>query len=181
MSIKCRSCGYINPDNKTSCDNCGCNLKYSKIFEKILENEKKTGDFLFELNESREQVDDNDFLIDSSEEKLIEPLNSEDDEYKPVSFPDPEKAKKQQKAKQMENNEKNFRKIGKLLSVELIEFLIFFLIILFFSKVFFTKFSISNKDLCKGSIVIYLFFNIHSYLLTGKKLSTHLIQSKTES
>ncbi|WP_201328683.1 hypothetical protein [Thermotomaculum hydrothermale] len=127
MSIKCRSCGYINPDNKKVCDNCGCNLKYSQIFEKILENEMHSSDFLFEIEDNHKiKTNENEFLFDSSEEEPIQTSFDEEDEYKPISFPDPEQEKKAKITKQMEDNERNIREIGKIVSIELLEYFVFF-------------------------------------------------------
>ncbi len=175
MSIKCRSCGYINPDNKTVCDNCGCNLKYSRIFERILENEKNSSDFLFEMESSKEvKGEESEFLFDSSQEEAIDTSMPDEDEYKPISFPDPAQEKKSKITKQMEDNEKNVRKIGELISIELVEYFVFFLVMLFFVKVFFSNYTIPNGEIGKSSLIAYLFFNIQSYLLTGKRLSLHL-------
>ncbi len=184
MSIKCRSCGYINPDNKTVCDNCGCNLKYSKIFEKLLENEKHTSDFLFELESSKQTSinDESEFLCETSEELPIEQNTTENevDEYKPITFPTPEE-KKSKITRQVEDNEKNIRLIGEIISIEFSEFFIFFLLLLFLTKGIFREYSIAAIEIGKSTLIAYVFFNIHSYILTGKRLSSHLIKKTREN
>ena len=178
MSIKCRSCGYINPDNKTVCDNCGCNLKYSKIFEKLLENEKHSTDFLFEIENNKKNLAENEFIFDSSEEEEIDSYLPEE-EYKAISFPDPVQEKKSKITKQMNDNEKTIRKIGETISLELLEFFVFFIILLFFVKVLFRNLLIPGNEIGKSALITYIFFNIQSYIFTGKRLSSHLIK-KTE-
>ncbi len=181
MSIKCRSCGYINPDNKTICDNCGCNLKYSRIFEKLLENEKNSTDFLFEIDKNHNpQNNENEFFFDSSDEEAIDTsFPDETDEYKPISFPDPVQEKKSKITKQLNDNERNIRKIGEAAALELLEFFVFFILLLFLIKGFFNYFSIPTGEIGKSALITYLFFNIQSYIFTGKRLSFHFIK-KTE-
>ncbi len=180
MSIKCRSCGFINPDTKTVCDNCGCNLKYSRIFEKLLENEKHSTDFLFEIDKkNKSQSEEDEFLFDSSGEEPIETSLGDEEEYKAISFPDPVQEKKSKITKQINDNEKNIRKIGETISLEFLEFFVFFIILLFLTKGLFNNYSIAGSEIGKSAFITYLFFNIQSYIFTGKRLSFHLIK-KTE-
>ena len=149
----------------------------------MIENEKNTSDFLFELESSQEdRVNESEFLYETSEDPPLEqnPTENEEDEYKPITFPAPEE-KKSKITRQVENNEKNIRLIGEMISVELSEFFVFFLLLLFFTKGIFREYSIPTIEIGKSTLIIYVFFNIHSFILTGKRLSSHLIKKAREN
>ena len=181
MSIKCRSCGFINPDDKKICENCGCDLRYSSIFEKMLEREKESESLLFDIEIQDKKEDREDILIDTSEEEVLETEYNIDEEYKPVSFPDPEKEKKKKITKQIEDNERSIRLIGKTIAIEFLEFCLFFMFFLIILKVVFNKISFSNTDIAIVSLLFYLLFNLHSFVLTGKPLKEIFEKRKGEN
>ncbi len=175
MNIKCRSCGHINPEGKTLCEKCGCDLRYSKAFENIMENEKKDKSLLFDIpNSGNSNTIDEDFLFDTSEEEILETnLEEEEDEYKPISSKQPYPKKESPISKHLEEKEKNIRKIGQLFTLELVELCIFFLILLFSTKIVFSNLEINSENIGASAVVVYIFFNLQSLILTGKPLSFH--------
>ncbi|GEM_PF-3282128 len=176
MSVKCRSCGFTNPDNRIECEHCGCNLKYSRVFEKI-HNKEKEKTFLFDLFESKSEVENEDFLFDHSEEEILNTELNTEDEYKPVSTKNPVPQKRSKISSQIENNEKSIRKLGASVTIEFAEFTFFFLFYLLLSNMFFNNFNISSIDIAKASFAFYVFFNFHSLILTGKMLSQNIIKN----
>ncbi len=175
MSLKCRSCGHRNPEGKTICEKCGCDLRYSKAFEQIMENEQKEKKLLFDIenNEKKQNVED-DFLFDTSEEEILETsLEDDEDEYKPISSKQPPPKRESPISKHLEKKEKSIRKIGEIISLEFVEFFIFFLILLFSTKIFFSNYEIPSVEIGKSTFVVYVFFNLQSLILTGKPLSYH--------
>ena len=183
MTIKCRSCGHLNKENKSVCENCGCNLKYSQIFEKMLEKDKLDSGFLFEIEEEKQgktsNLLPNDFLMDSeAEDDLLNTTFDPAEEFKPVSTKTPAPKKERPITKSLENNEKILRKFGIIVSMELIVFLFFFSVLFFGEKFVLKNFEIPVSETIKASVITYLFFNIQSILLSGKLLSFHFLQKK---
>ncbi|NOZ13775.1 MAG: zinc ribbon domain-containing protein [Acidobacteria bacterium] len=173
MPVKCRSCGHLNKDEVKSCERCGCDLRYSLLFDTVIRNRGEESQFLFPLN------------VPGEEEETIFPETGNDldtgETILPESRPHVEESpvfrqRKTGSARRIGTElQENAGQLLVTYTAEVLLFMILFLIVSMIARIAAPEFVFQNWRLGVVSLFYYGFATVSSWFFAGRTAASFLL------